>query len=183
LFNWIASFLRISLKAQQEKLRAKVFLDLSEIAQKKIFNQKYDFFLTEKSEDISSKIVLNLARVSENFIRPIIQIASGICNVFFIFIALTFFSKSNALYLIISLLFGYFLISFLVTPLIKEAKKQRIALEYETNKNISDDLITIIDVHLTESEYYFQNKYSIAGKKAFPYLWKGELFQNFQGLW
>ena len=48
-FNWLASFLRLSLRAFQEKLRAKVFIDLSEIAQRNIFNQKYDFFLSEKS--------------------------------------------------------------------------------------------------------------------------------------
>ena len=34
LINWIASFLRLSLRAFQERLRAKIFLDLSEIAQK-----------------------------------------------------------------------------------------------------------------------------------------------------
>ena len=77
LINWIASFLRLSLRAFQERLRAKVFLDLSEIAQKNIFNQKYDFFLSDKSENISSKIVLNISRVSEKFIRPILQIVSG----------------------------------------------------------------------------------------------------------
>ena len=72
-FNWIASFLRLTLRAFQEKLRAEIFIDLSQIAQKNIFNQKYDFFLTEKSEDIISKVVLNIQRVSEKFVRPILN--------------------------------------------------------------------------------------------------------------
>ena len=44
LFNWIASFLRLTLRAFQEKLRAEIFIDLSKIAQRNIFNQNYDFF-------------------------------------------------------------------------------------------------------------------------------------------
>ena len=53
-FTWIASFLRLFLRSYQEKLRAKIFIELSEITQRNLFNQKYDFFLTNKSEDISS---------------------------------------------------------------------------------------------------------------------------------
>ena len=84
IFNWIASFLRLTLRAFQERLRASIFIDLSQIAQENIFNQKYDFFLTEKSEDISSKVVLNIQRVSEKFVRPVLQIVSGFFIVLFI---------------------------------------------------------------------------------------------------
>ena len=103
LFNWIASFLRLSLRGFQQKLTASIFIDLSEIAQKNIFSQKYDFFLTENSEEISSKIVLNIQRVSEKFVRPILQIISGFFIVLFIFIAILSFAKMAAFYLIILL--------------------------------------------------------------------------------
>ena len=39
LFTWIASFLKLSLRAYQEKLRASIFIDLSRIAQKKFFHK------------------------------------------------------------------------------------------------------------------------------------------------
>ena len=76
--NWLASFFRLILRAFQERLRASIFLELTEIAQKNIFSQQYEFFLTDKSEDISSKILLNISRVSEKLIRPILQIVSGL---------------------------------------------------------------------------------------------------------
>ena len=38
--NWIASFLRLALRAFQERLRASIFLDLTEIAQNNIFTQQ-----------------------------------------------------------------------------------------------------------------------------------------------
>ena len=61
--NWIASFSRILLRAKQERLRASVFLELSNIAQKNVLTQNYEFFLTDNSEDLSSKILLNISRV------------------------------------------------------------------------------------------------------------------------
>ena len=179
IFNWIASFLRLFLRGYQEKLRAKIFLELSAITQENIFNQKYDFFLSEKSEDISSKILLNIARVSEKFVRPILQIISGFFIVSFIFIAILSFAKITAIYLIFSLVLGYTLISFIVTPFIREATKQRIILESEINKVMTESLKTIIDVHLTGSEKYFQERYAKASKKAYSSLWKAETLPEF----
>ena len=174
--NWVASFLRLYLRSFQERLRALIFIDLSQIAQKNIFNQKYDFFLTEKSEEISSKIVLNIQRVSEKFVRPILQIVSGSFIVLFIFVAILSFAKFAAFYLIIFLVLGYTLISLTVTPFIRKATKQRILLESKINKIMTESIRTIVDVHLTGSENYFQKKYSAAGRTALPYLWKAETF-------
>ena len=39
-FTWLASFLKLFLRASQEKLRASIFIDLSQIAQKKYFHSK-----------------------------------------------------------------------------------------------------------------------------------------------
>ena len=177
--NWLASFLKLFLRGSQEKLRASIFIDLSEVAQKNIFNQKYDFFLTDKSKDISSKIVLNIQRVSEKFVRPVLQIISGSFIVLFIFIAILSFAKISAFYLIIFLVFGYTMLSLTVTPFIKKATRKRILLESEINNIMSESIKTIIDVHLTGSEYYFQEKYSTAGRKTLPYLWKAETFPEF----
>ena len=111
ILNWIASFSRILLRAKQERLRASVFLELSNIAQKNVLTQNYEFFLTDNSEDLSSKILLNISRVSEKLIRPILQIVSGFFIVSFIFIAIVSFAKITALYLMISLVFSYLGIS------------------------------------------------------------------------
>ncbi len=179
LFNWVASFLRLTLRAFQEKLRAEIFIDLSQIAQRNIFNQNYDFFLTEESEDISSKVVLNIQRVSEKFVRPVLQIISGFFIVFFIFLAIISFAKIAAFYLVLFLVLGYTFLSLTVTPFIKKATRQRILLEKEINKIMSESIKTIIDVHLTGSEKYFQERYYEAGRNALPYLWKAETFPEF----
>ena len=177
--NWVASFLRLILRGYQERLRALIFLDLSKIAQQNILYQPYEFFLTEKSEDLSSKILLNISRVSEKLIRPILQMVSGLFIVTFIFIAVLNFAKITAFYLIIFLVIGYTIISLVVTPIIRQASKQRIILESQISRVMSESIKTIEDVHLTGSERYFEEKYIKAGYKAFPFLWKAETLPEF----
>ena len=177
--NWIASFSRLLLRAKQERLRASIFLDLSKLAQKNVLTQNYDFFLTDNSEDLSSKILLNISRVSEKLIRPILQIVSGIFIVSFIFIAIIIFAKITALYLMISLVFSYLGISLLVTPIIRKATKERINLESEINTVMTESIRTIVDVHLSGSEKFFQERHNKAGKVAFPFLWKAETYPEF----
>ncbi|MBO8223263.1 multidrug ABC transporter ATP-binding protein [Prochlorococcus marinus str. XMU1401] len=176
LLNWLASFSKILLRAKQERLRASVFLELSNIAQKNVLTQKYEFFLTDDSEDLSSKILLNISRVSEKLIRPILQIVSGFFIVTFIFIAIISFAKITALYLMISLVISYLGISLLVTPFIRKATKERINLESEINKVMTESIRTIIDVHLSGSEKFFQERHHKAGKVAFPFLWRAETY-------
>ncbi len=174
--NWIASFSRILLRAKQERLRASVFLDLSKIAQENVLTQNYEFFLTDNTEDLSSKILLNISRVSEKLIRPILQIVSGLFIVSFIFIAIISFAKITALYLMLSLVISYLCISLLVTPIIRRASKERINLESEINKVMTESIRTIVDVHLSGSEKFFQDRHNQAGKVAFPFLWKAETY-------
>ena len=72
--NWLASFSKLFLKAAQERLRVAIWRDLSELAQKKLLAQPYEFFLNEKKSDLSSKVLINISRVSEFLVRPILQL-------------------------------------------------------------------------------------------------------------
>ena len=177
--NWMASFLRLFLRACRDKLKASIWLDLSELAQRKIFAQQYEFFLGKKSTDLSAKILINISRASEKFIGPILEISSGFFVVSFICLAILIVGKPIALYVILCLLACYALISLIVTPYIRFATRQRILLEKETNSVLTESIRTIVDVHLTNSEAYFEKRYSDSGVNAFPFLWKAQTFPEF----
>ncbi len=178
-FNWISSFLKLFLRSCQERLRASIWRDLSELAQRKILSQNYEYFLDERTSDISSKVLLSISRTSQYFIKPILELTSGIFIIFFIGIAVLVIAKITAIYLIIVLLIGYTLISSIVTPYIRFATRQRIFLEKETNNLLSESIKTITDVHLTSSEAYFEKRYSNAGENAYPFIWKAEVLPEF----
>ena len=173
--NWVASFSKLFLKAAQEKLRVSIWRDLSELAQRKLLSQPYEFFLDKKKSDLSTKVLINISRVSEFLVRPILQICSGLCVITFICIAILLIAKSIALYIIISLLVFYIFISFFVTPFIKYSSRKRIKLEKETNNILTESMRTIIDVKLTNSETYFEKIYRLEAENSFPFIWKAEV--------
>ena len=177
--NWMASFFRLFLRASRDRLKASIWLDLSELAQRKIFAQPYEFFLNQKGSDLSAKILINISRASEKFIGPILEISSGFFVVLFICFAILIVGKPIALYLIFCLLACYALISLIVTPFIRFATRQRILLEKETNNVLTESIRTIVDVHLTNSEKYFEKRYAASGTNAFPFLWKAQTFPEF----
>jgi len=76
----------------------------------------------------------------------------------------------------VSLVISYLGISLLVTPFIRKATKERINLESEINKVMTESIRTIVDVHLSGSEKFFQERHHKAGKVAFPFLWKAETY-------
>ena len=173
--NWLSSILRLFLRTRMEQLTATIRIDLSELAQRTILYQPYEFFLSNNTQEITSKILLNIARVSDKFIRPILQITSGIFVVSLITLAIVSFAKIIALYLIVSLLVCYTLISLIITPYIQSAARKRITLETRTNNIINESMNTIIDVQMTGSEAFFEAKYKKVGADAFPFLWKAEV--------
>tara|TARA_Y100001968_G_scaffold131911_1_gene120406 strand:- start:3424 stop:5223 length:1800 start_codon:yes stop_codon:yes gene_type:complete len=173
--NWIASFLKLLLKANQIRLKAKIWRDLSNLAHKNILSQNYEYFLGKKTTDLSSTILINITRIAQGIVLPILELISGSVVIFLIFIALLKIAKSIALYVILSILICYIIISLTVTPFIRLSVRQKIRLERESNNIINESFRTIIDLQLTGSENYFQNKYEKVGQKAIPFIWKAEL--------
>lgn len=172
LSTWIAAFLKLFLKGFQYKLKASIWRDLCEIAHNKILLQNYEYFLGTNKNNIIYSVLVNIGRVSDIIVLPLLQLISGTFVVTFISIAVLSIGKNIAIYLIFSLLIGFTSISLLVTPYIRKAAKKRIELVKETNNILRESMDTILDVHLTSSEPFFKEKYSLIGKKTIPFIWK-----------
>ncbi len=173
--NWIASFLKLFLKANQIRLKTNIWRDLSNLAQKNILAQKYEYFLGNKNTDLSSTILIIINRLSDTVILRTLELTSGLVVILLIFIAVLAIAKSIALYVIFSILICYVFISFVVTPFIRLSARQKIRLERDSNNILNESLRTIIDLKLTSSEKYFENKYEKVGTRAIPFIWKAEL--------
>jgi ATP-binding cassette subfamily B protein len=173
--SWIASLSKLFLRACQLRLKAAIWRDLSEMAQQKLLAQPYEFFLGSTSSNISTMVLINVARVADIVVLPVLQIVSGLFVVTLLSIGVLAVGKLLAVGLIISLILGYLLISTLITPFLRFAARQRITLEAETNNVLSESMRTILDVQLTGSEPYFEQRYGQAGRNAIPFIWKAEV--------
>jgi ATP-binding cassette subfamily B protein len=173
--SWIASLSKLFLRACQLRLKSAIWRDLSEMAQRKLLAQPYEFFLGSASSNISTMVLINVARVADIVVLPVLQIVSGVFVVALLSIGVLAVGKLLAVGLIVSLILGYLLISTLITPFLRFAARQRITLEAETNSVLSESMRTIQDVQLTGAEPYFEQRYSEAGRNAIPFTWKAEV--------
>lgn len=173
--SWIASLSKLFLRACQLRLKAAIWRDLSEMAQRKLLAQPYEFFLGSTSSNISTMVLINVARVADIVVLPVLQIVSGLFVVTLLSIGVLAVGKLLAVGLILSLILGYLLISTLITPYLRFAARQRITLEAETNNVLSESMRTVLDVQLSGSEPYFENRYGEAGRNAIPFIWKAEV--------
>jgi ATP-binding cassette subfamily B protein len=173
--SWFASISKLFLRACQVRLKSAIWRDLSEMAQRKLLAQPYEFFLGQSNTSISAQVLINVARVADIVVMPVLQVASGLFVILLLSTGVILVGKLLAVSLIASLVGGYLLISMSITPYLRFAARQRINLESETNTVLSESMRTILDVQLTGSEQYFEERYATAGRTAIPFIWKAEV--------
>lgn len=173
--SWIASLSKLFLRSCQLRLKALILRDLSELAQRNLLAQPYEFFLVSTSSNISTMVLINVARVADIVVLPVLQIVSGLFIVTLLSFGVLLVGKLLAVGLILGLILGYVLITTLITPFLRFAARQRITLEAETNNVLSESMRTILDVQLTGSEPYFEKRYGEAGRNAIPFTWKADV--------
>jgi ATP-binding cassette subfamily B protein len=173
--SWFSSISKLFLRAAQVRLKAAIWRDLSEMAHSKLIAQPYEYFLGQASSDLSAKVLINVTRVAEIVVLPLLQLLSGFFVIVLLSIGVLTVGKLIAVALILGLVASYFLISMSITPFLRFAARQRIALEMETNNILSESMRTILDVQLSGSEPYFEKQYREAGRLAIPFIWKAEV--------
>jgi ATP-binding cassette subfamily B protein len=173
--SWFSSISKLFLRAAQVRLKAAIWRDLSEMAHSKLIAQPYEYFLGQANSDLSARVLINVARVADIVVLPLLQLLSGFFVIVLLSIGVLAVGKLVAVVLIISLVASYFLISMSITPFLRFAARQRITLEMETNNILAESLRTILDVQLSGSEPYFEKQYIEAGRSAVPFIWKAEV--------
>ena len=174
LTNWFSSIVKILLRAKQLRLKATIWRDLSELALKNLISQQYEFFIGNNKNNLSASVLVNIKRVSDIVVLPVLQTISGSLIILFVSIAVLAIAKATALFLIIGLLLAYLFISLAIIPHIREGNKRRIELQMKSNNILNEALKSIVDVKLTNSENYFKEKYKNIGRNVIPIIWKGE---------
>ena len=174
LSNWFSSIIKIFLKASQLKLKATIWRDLSELALKNLLSQEYEFFLGNSNTDLSASVLVNINRVSDIVVLPVLQVISGVFIITFISITVLAIAKSTAFFLIIGLLVAYMSISLFIIPKIRISNKKRIELEIGSNSILTESIRSIVDVKLSNSQKFFFDKYKNIGRNLIPVIQQGE---------
>jgi ATP-binding cassette subfamily B protein len=173
--SWFSSLSKLFLRAAQVRLKARIWRDLSEMAHRKMLAQPYAYFLGQASSDLSATVLINVSRVADVVVLPLLQLISGVFVIALLSIGVLTVGKLIAVTLIVTLLIAYLGFTFAITPFLRFATRQRITLDLQTNNVLMESMRTILDLQLTGSEPYFERRYAEAGRTAIPFIWKAEV--------
>mgnify|MGYP001450982370 FL=1 len=166
---WLTSLVRFAVALMQSLLSAEIWNDLVNQVYRNVLRQRYEFFIENRTANLSEKFNRILNSVSTKVVSPLIAIAGNALSVASLLIGVVFVLGLQALAIFILMLFAYAIASVIVTPYLRLATKQRVRYGRRINLLLMESLRSIRDVHLYSADQYFVTRFSSDGVIAKRY--------------
>lgn len=175
ILSWIASFGKFGLQFLQQRLTARVWIDLSNLIHSKVLAQGYEYHLSKSTAKLSTMVLSHIKKTSNSVVNPLLRMVGSIFSIVLLSFGILVIGRWSAVLLIVSLVGAYLLISQLITPYLRHASKQKMRLESRTTHILLESLSSIRDIKLTASENHFRDAFVRTGERAKSYAWSTEL--------
>ena len=153
----------------QSLLSAEIWNDLVNQVYQNVLRQQYEFFIENRTANLSEKFNRILNSVSTKVVIPLIAIAGNALSVTSLLIGVVFVLGYQALAIFMLMLLAYAIASMLITPYLRLATKQRVRYGRRINLLLMESLRSIRDVHLYSADKYFVSRFSSDGVIAKRY--------------
>ncbi len=172
---WLASTTKITLRFFQYRLTAQVWGDISNLLHTKLLRQNYSYHLKQGKGRFSALLLSNAKRVSESTVTPFLLMLSAIPSVLLLSLGIVFIGKLLSVGLIVSLVIAYLVISLIATPYLRHSAKGRLRNEQKSSGLLLEMLGTFPDIELSQTQSYFNKKFSSTIRSTQRYVWVSEL--------
>ena len=166
---WLTSLVRFLVSLMQSLLSAEIWNDLVNQVYQNVLQQRYEFFVENRTANLSEKFNRILNSVSTKVVIPLIAIAGNALSVTSLLIGVVFVLGYQALAIFVLMLMAYAVASVLITPYLRLATKQRVRYGRRINLLLMESLRSIRDVHLYSADQYFVTRFSSDGVIAKRY--------------
>ena len=166
---WLTSLVRFLVSLMQSLLSAEIWNDLVNQVYQNVLQQRYEFFIENRTANLSEKFNRILNSVSTKVVIPLIAIAGNALSVTSLLIGVVFVLGYQALAIFMLMLMAYAVASVLITPYLRLATKQRVRYGRRINLLLMESLRSIRDVHLYSADQYFVTRFSSDGVIAKRY--------------
>ena len=163
---WLASGLRFSVSLLQSLLSAEVWNDLVNRVYANLMSQKYEFFIRQRTANLSEQFNRIINNVSTRVISPLIMIAGNFVSIASLFLGVVLILGYQALIIFVLMLAAYVLASALITPYLRLSSKQKIRYGRRINLLLMESLRSMREVQLYSAENYFVSRFSRDGVVA-----------------
>lgn len=175
LLSWLASFSKLGLQFLQQRLTARVWIDLSNLIHANVLAQNYEYHLNRSTAKLSTMLLSHIKKTSNSVVNPLLRMVGAVFSVLLLCFGVLVIGRWSALLLILALLVSYLLISQLTTPYLRHNNKQKLRLESRTAHILLESLGSIRDIKLTASEDHFRTAFVKTGERAKSHSWSSEL--------
>jgi ATP-binding cassette subfamily B protein len=175
LLSWIASFGKFGLQYLQQRLTARVWIDLSNQIHANVLAQGYEYHLSKSTAKLSTMVLSHIKKTSNAVVNPLLKMVGSIFSILLLSFGILVIGRWSAVVLISCLVGAYLVISQLITPYLRHATNQKLRLESRTAHILLESLGSIRDIKLTASENHFRQAFVRTGEKAKSYAWTTEL--------
>ena len=155
---WLTSLVRFLVALMQSLLSAEIWNDLVNQVYRNVLRQKYDFFIENRTANLSEKFNRILNSVSTKVVSPLFVIAGNALSVTALLVGVVFVLGSRAVVIFVLMLVAYALASVMITPYLRLATKQRVRYGRRINLLLMESLRSIRDVHLYSADKYFVSR-------------------------
>ena len=166
---WLTSGLRFAVAYMQSMLSAEIWNDLVNQVYMNVLRQRYEFFVQNKTANLSEQFNRILNSVSTKVVSPLIAIAGNALSVSSLMIGVVFVLGWSAFLIFSLMLLAYASASLLITPYLRLATKQRVRYGRRINLLLMESLRSIRDVQLYSVDQYFITRFSSDGVVAKRY--------------
>jgi ATP-binding cassette subfamily B protein len=175
ILSWLASFVKFGLQFLQQRLTARVWIDLSNMIHANVLAQGYEYHLSKSTAKLSTMVLSHIKKTSNSVVNPLLKMVGSVFSIVLLSVGILVIGRWSALLLITSLVGAYLVISQLITPYLRHATKQKLRLESRTAHILLESLGSIRDIKLTASEDHFRKAFVRTGERAKSHTWVTEL--------
>ena len=175
VLSWIASFGKFGLQFLQQRLTARVWIDLSNLIHAKVLAQGYEYHLAKSTAKLSTMVLSHIKKTSNSVVNPLLRMVGSVFSILLLSFGILVIGRWSAVLLIGALVGAYLLISQLITPYLRHASRKKMRLESRTTHILLESLSSIRDIKLTASENHFRHAFVRTGERAKSYAWSTEL--------
>lgn len=172
---WLASFSKLGLQFFQQRLTARVWIDLSNRIHANVLAQGYEYHLSKSTAKLSTMVLSHIKKTSNSVVNPLLKMVGSVFSIILLSLGILFIGRGPALILIGCLLGAYVLLSQAITPYLRHNSRQKIRLESMTAHILFESLGSIRDIKLTASEDHFRRAFVNTGERAKGHAWVAEI--------
>ncbi|MFM9109730.1 MAG: ABC transporter ATP-binding protein [Prochlorococcaceae cyanobacterium] len=178
VLSWLSSAARVFLKVSQERLTAQVWRDISDRILARVIGQPFAYHQGRRSADLSAQLLVNMQRVSDLIVGPLLLILTSSIAIAFLAVALGITLGPRSLLLLLVLGVAYAGVSALVIPYLRRASRQMLVLDARAASLLQQTVGSIKDIHLSQAGPYFERRFVEAGQAAKTFEWLSRLLPD-----